>query len=145
MDECGGGDKSKGFLLPIGGYKGYGLALIFGLLAGTLNGAAMGRDVVDFNKDDTTITNTGQFIIALDIKAFSDLDLFRRNVDTVIRAMRSSPTLPGVERVRVPGEGSEATSRQRRRDGIPIPAALRATLDELAGTLAIDPLFRDAG
>ncbi|MDP2706138.1 MAG: Ldh family oxidoreductase, partial [Burkholderiales bacterium] len=38
-----------GFLLPIGGYKGYGLALVFGLLAGTLNGAAFGRDVVDFN------------------------------------------------------------------------------------------------
>jgi LDH2 family malate/lactate/ureidoglycolate dehydrogenase len=37
---------NEGFLLPIGGYKGYGLALIIGLLAGTLNGAAMGREVV---------------------------------------------------------------------------------------------------
>lgn len=46
----------EGFLLPIGGYKGYGLALVFGLLAGTLNGAAMGRDVIDFNKDDGTPT-----------------------------------------------------------------------------------------
>ena len=45
--------SNEGFLLPIGGYKGYGLALVFGLLAGTLNGAAMGRDVVDFNADDT--------------------------------------------------------------------------------------------
>ena len=34
---------SDGLLLPIGGYKGYGLALVFGLLAGTLNGAAMPR------------------------------------------------------------------------------------------------------
>jgi len=49
-----------GFLLPIGGYKGAALALMFGLLAGTLNGAANGADVVDFNKDDTTPTNTGQ-------------------------------------------------------------------------------------
>src|SRR5438045_5409304 len=40
-----------GFLLPIGGYKGAALALMFGLLAGTLNGAANGADVVDFNKD----------------------------------------------------------------------------------------------
>src|SRR4029450_2742749 len=37
----------EGFLLPIGGYKGYGLALIVGLLAGTLNGAAMGKDLID--------------------------------------------------------------------------------------------------
>src|SRR5712675_1892559 len=54
-----------GFLLPIGGYKGAALALMFGLLAGTLNGAANGADVVDFNKDDTTPTNTGQAICAL--------------------------------------------------------------------------------
>src|SRR3954468_7246623 len=51
---------AEGFLLPIGGYKGYGLALIVGLLAGTLNGAAMGKDVIDFNHDQSTPTNTGQ-------------------------------------------------------------------------------------
>src|SRR5881396_682677 len=39
----------EGLLVPIGGYKGYGLALVFGLLAGTLNGAAMGSETVDFN------------------------------------------------------------------------------------------------
>src|SRR5205085_6920016 len=51
---------AEGFLLPIGGYKGYGLALVVGLLAGTLNGAAMGRDVIDFNQDFSSATNTGQ-------------------------------------------------------------------------------------
>ena len=57
----------EGFLLPIGGYKGYGLALIVGLLAGTLQGAAMGRDVIDFNKDTVTTTNTGQAILVIDL------------------------------------------------------------------------------
>ncbi len=41
--------SAEGLLLPIGGYKGAGLALVLGLLAGTLNGAAFGRDVIDFN------------------------------------------------------------------------------------------------
>src|SRR6185437_14605829 len=50
--------SDDGFLLPIGGYKGAAMSLMFGLLAGTLNGAANGEDVVDFNKDDTTPTNT---------------------------------------------------------------------------------------
>jgi L-2-hydroxycarboxylate dehydrogenase (NAD+) len=68
----------EGFLLPIGGYKGYGLALIFGLLAGTLNGAAFGRDVIDFNKDDKTPTNTGQIIVPLDISRFSPVETFKR-------------------------------------------------------------------
>jgi LDH2 family malate/lactate/ureidoglycolate dehydrogenase len=130
----------EGFLLPIGGYKGYGLALIFGLLAGTLNGAAMGRDVIDFNKDDQTFTNTGQLIIALDIKAFADVETFKRNVDGVIRAMRSSPTLPGVDRIRVPGEQSDAISKERTRDGIPMPESLLAKLDGLADKLKIGTL-----
>src|SRR5689334_6981260 len=72
---------NEGLLLPIGGYKGYGLALIFGLLAGTLNGAAMGREVVDFNADDTTVTNTGHAIVAISVDAFEDLSEFKRNVD----------------------------------------------------------------
>src|SRR6266550_5949814 len=98
----------EGFLLPIDGYKGYGLALVFGLLAGTLNGAAFGLDVIDFNKDDTTPTNTGQVIVALDIAHFSSVQTFKRNVDEVIRDMRNSRRMPGVERIRVPGEQSHA-------------------------------------
>jgi len=130
----------EGFLLPIGGYKGYGLSLIFGLLAGTLNGAALGSTVVDFNKDDTTTTNTGQFIVALDIKAFADLDTFKRDVDRVIREMRSSDRLPDVESIRVPGEGSHATFQERSRSGIPIPDSLLDTLNALAGELAVPVL-----
>ena len=57
---------SEGLLLPIGGYKGYALGLVIGLLAGTLNGAAMGEDIVDYNAYFDSATNTGQFICALD-------------------------------------------------------------------------------
>src|ERR1700756_3299096 len=49
----------EGFLLPIGDYKGYGLSLIIGLLAGLLNRAAFARDVVDFVKETGKATNTG--------------------------------------------------------------------------------------
>ena len=48
------------------GYKGAGLALTLGLLAGTLNGALFGRDCVDFNAEPDKVTNTGQFVVALD-------------------------------------------------------------------------------
>src|SRR5215475_2104824 len=61
---------NEGFLLPIGGPKGYGLALMFGLLAGTLNGAAFGKDVVDFNADSKSHTNTDHAIVAVNIAAF---------------------------------------------------------------------------
>ena len=71
----------EGMLLPLGGmeagYKGYGLAMIIGLLAGTLGGAAMGRDVIDFNHDDDSVTNTGQAIAAINIAAFGDVAAFK--------------------------------------------------------------------
>jgi L-2-hydroxycarboxylate dehydrogenase (NAD+) len=72
---------NEGFLLPIGGPKGYGLALMFGIVAGVLNGAAFGRDVVDFNADHTSVTNTGHLVVAVDVAAFMDVAAFRRQVD----------------------------------------------------------------
>jgi L-2-hydroxycarboxylate dehydrogenase (NAD+) len=126
-----------GFLLPIGGYKGAGLALMFGLLAGTLNGAAMGKDVVDFNKDDTTPTNTGQAILALDIARFGDPARFKRRVDDVIRQLKSSARLPGFSEIRLPGEQTHARREERVARGIPLAPALRAALDRLADELAI--------
>ncbi|MBK1657939.1 Ldh family oxidoreductase [Paracraurococcus ruber] len=126
---------NEGLLLPIGGYKGYGLALIFGLLAGTLNGAAMGRDVVDFNADDTTVTNTGQAVLAIDIAAFGDPAAFRAQVDALARDIRGSARLPGVDRIWLPGEQSRLTRLRREAEGVPIPPALRAQLDALAAEL----------
>lgn len=130
----------EGFLLPIGGYKGYGLALIFGFLAGTLNGASLGRHVVDFNKDDTTPTNTGQAIVAISIEAFSPIAEFKRSVDAFVRQVRSSQRLPGVERIWLPGEQSHDRRQERMKLGVPVPAALRRSLDTLAETLGIQPL-----
>ena len=131
---------NEGFLLPIGGYKGYGLALVFGLLAGTLNGAAMGRDVVDFNADDTTPTNTGHAIVAINVDAFQPVAEFKKSVDALIRDLRNSQRLPGVDRIRLPGEGSHAARADRSRNGIPLAPPLAAGLAELARELGIPPL-----
>jgi L-2-hydroxycarboxylate dehydrogenase (NAD+) len=126
-----------GFLMPIGGYKGYGLALVFGLLAGTLNGAAMGRDVVDFNNDDTTPTNTGHVIVAINVAMFRPLEEFKRSVDELIRDIRGSRRLPGIDAIRLPGEQSHAKREERTRLGIPIPDPLLKSLNKLAADLGI--------
>ena len=123
----------EGFLLPIGGYKGAALSLMFGLLAGTLNGAAMGKDVLDFNKDDTTPTNTGQAICVVDIKRFGEPIAFKRQVDAVIRQLHGSALLPGFDRIRLPGEDRAARIAERTANGIPIPGSLKNALDKMAG------------
>jgi L-2-hydroxycarboxylate dehydrogenase (NAD+) len=131
----------EGMLLPLGGmeagYKGYGLAMIIGLLAGTLGGAAMGREVIDFNHDDDSVTNTGQAIAAIDIAAFGDVASFKASVDALVRDFRGSQRMPGVERIFVPGERSFETRARRSRDGIPIAPALLRGLNQVAAELEI--------
>ena len=131
----------EGMLLPLGGmeagYKGYGLAMIIGLLAGTLGGAAMGRDVIDFNHDDDSVTNTGQAIAAINIGAFGDVAVFKKSVDDLVRDFRNSRRMPGVERILVPGERSHETRATRTRFGIPIAPALMRGLDQVADDLGI--------
>jgi L-2-hydroxycarboxylate dehydrogenase (NAD+) len=121
---------NEGFLLPIGGHKGYGLALIVGLLAGTLQGAAMGRDVVDFNADHVTPTNTGQAILVIDLAAFGGAGPFKAAVDA----------LPGVERIWLPGEQSHGRRAAYAKSGVPVTAALVDDLDQLAARLGIAAL-----
>ena len=131
----------EGFLLPIGGYKGYGLALIVGLLSGTLNGAAMGREVIDFNHDFKTTTNTGQALAMIDLAAFGDVETFKRRIDALVRDLRASERLPGVQRIWLPGEQSHAKRMANERDGISISAALRQALDGVALDLGIAALL----
>jgi LDH2 family malate/lactate/ureidoglycolate dehydrogenase len=113
---------------------------MFGLLAGTLNGAAFGRDVVDYAVDSKTPSNTGQAIVALDIAAFADVQAFKQKVEEVWDVMKSSPTLPGVDEVRLPGERSERLFRERMIHGVPLGESLRKVLDELADRLGIQRL-----
>jgi LDH2 family malate/lactate/ureidoglycolate dehydrogenase len=129
-----------GSLLPIGGPKGFGLALMFGFLAGTLNGAAFGRDVVDFNADDTSATNTGQAVIALDPSAFGDPAVFASAVEIVRRDMVSSALRPGFDQIRLPGERALAQRRDRIAQGIPVPDGLRGRLNTLAAHHGLPPL-----
>ena len=131
---------NEGFLLPIGEAKGYGLALMFGLLAGSLNGAAFGKEVVDFNADDRSVTNTGHAIMALDIGAFGDVDAFRAKVDETWRVMQASPTLPDFDAVRLPGEHAAQVYADRTTNGIPVPEELQRSLDAMAASLGIASL-----
>jgi L-2-hydroxycarboxylate dehydrogenase (NAD+) len=130
----------EGLLLPIGGYKGSGLALVLGLLAGTLNGASFGRDVVDFNADEKSPGDTGHFIIALDIARFTPLATFAAEVDRHLRDLRGSKTLPGFDAIRLPGEERRRRRADRLQNGVPMPQELMSQLDRLAVEIKVAPL-----
>jgi LDH2 family malate/lactate/ureidoglycolate dehydrogenase len=134
------GAINHGTYLPMGDYKGSGLSIIIGLLAGPLNGAAFGRDIKDFAAPPSGELNVGQFVIALDVARFVPPDLFKAEVDRHIRDLASSRQLPGVEEIRVPGQGRAARRTEREKDGIPLSATVVAQVDEVAKSLGITPL-----
>ena len=100
----------------------------------------MGRDVIDFNHDDDSVTNTGQAIAAINISAFGELAVFKARVDALVRDFRGSSRMPGVDRILVPGERSQETRAERTRDGIPIAPALMRGLDQVAIELGMTKL-----
>ncbi|MFC2004810.1 Ldh family oxidoreductase [Chloroflexota bacterium] len=71
----------EGFLLPIGGYKGYGLNLIIGMLAGILNGAGFGSRVRDSEKDFTIPRRSGHMVFAMRVDNFIPVGEFKRDMD----------------------------------------------------------------
>jgi LDH2 family malate/lactate/ureidoglycolate dehydrogenase len=129
----------EGLMLPIGGPKGFGLSVAVGLLAGVLNGAAFGADVVDFTTDTTSPTNTGQFVAAIDIAAFTEPATFAATTARVFEEFRSAAPLPGHEPIRLPGEGRESLRAARETEGIALHPSLLAALTELAAEFGLAP------
>jgi LDH2 family malate/lactate/ureidoglycolate dehydrogenase len=132
--------SAEGNLLPLGGYKGSGLALMIGLLGGVLNGATFGGEVIDYNYDMAGVTNTGQFVIALDVARFMPLDAFKAEVDRHLRDLKNSDVLPGFDAIRLPGERRRQCQRDRAHNGVPIAAPLLLQLDQLARDTGVPTL-----
>ena len=127
-----------GMLLPVGGHKGFGLAMVFDLLCGPLTGAGWftgvtGLALPEYPKPQ----NTGHLFAALDVGQFRPVDAFLTEVDQAIAAVHAAPRAPGVERIYVPGEIEFETAEARRRDGIPLDPHVLASLNELARELSV--------
>lgn len=129
-----------GLVLPMGGYKGYGLSLVFSLLAGALNGTPVGGTVIGAKAQETQASNTGQAIMALDVARFREVEGFKRDVDRIARELRRSRPMSGVSEVRFPGLQAHRTAEERAHAGIPLRPVLRRELDALAVELGIAPL-----
>ena len=132
--------SAEALLLPMGGYKGAGLALMLGLLAGTLNGALFGRDCVDFNADPDKVTNTGQFVLALDPSRFQPLDQFKAEVDRHIRELAQVQDAAGRDACGCRASSAPSAAPTGCANGLALAPELLVQLDKLAGELSIKPL-----
>lgn len=131
----------EGFLVPIGGYKGAGLTIAIGLLAGVLNGAAFGRSVVDQRHDLTTPTNTGQLLVAFRADLFRPLETVLADVTASLEEMRSAGGANGP--LRLPGDRAARQLEENVRSGVELPSPLRHELDACADRMGVPRLDED--
>jgi LDH2 family malate/lactate/ureidoglycolate dehydrogenase len=108
-----------GLQLPIGGFKGSGLAMCFGLLAAMLSGASYATELGSLEEGPKP-GRDGHLVVAIRVAAFEEIDRFKARIDSAIRQVRGCRPAPGFDRVRVPGELEFEREADYRKNGIPL-------------------------
>lgn len=128
-------EADRGFLMPIGGYKGSGINMAIGLLAGVLNGAAFGSDVIDHRAVPDQEANTGQSMFVMRPDLFRDLDDFKAGIDRHLAELRAAGE---TEAVHIPGDGATRLEDEQRAKGIPLPDVLLGQLRDIAARFGLE-------
>jgi LDH2 family malate/lactate/ureidoglycolate dehydrogenase len=127
----------EGLLLPTGGPKGYGLAVVAEILSAGLSGATMAPAIADGPGEQYLAQGIGHLMIAIDIGAFSGRRDFLPRVDGLATTLASSDPAPGYRRVFLPGEIEDRSRAQARTDGIGLPTGLVRRLEALGQELGV--------
>jgi ureidoglycolate dehydrogenase (NAD+) len=123
---------ASGLLTPLGGHKGFGLALALEVLSAGLSGAAAGPDAGSMYRTWERPENLGHWFLAIDPKAFAGIDAFLGTVAGLAAAVHDAePIRPGQDAL-LPGEIERRQEDRARRDGISVTAAMAASLEEAA-------------
>lgn len=120
-------------MLPFGGdvgYKGYGLAMMIDAIAGGLSWAGCSSAA-------PTRGGSGYLALAIRIDAFIDPDDFKRETRTLVDWVKSSPTMPGVNQIYVPGEIEDETMQRRATEGLNIEDETWEALAQNANNLNV--------
>ncbi|MBT9165732.1 MAG: putative oxidoreductase YjmC [Chloroflexi bacterium] len=126
-----------GCVLPFGGPKGSAIALLIDVLSGVLTGGVYGPHVGDLYRDMERPQCLGHMMGAIDIGWFSDVDVFKKRMDKMIRELKSLPPAKGVNEVLLPGEIEARIHQQREAEGIPLTPGVIADLRRLALEYAV--------
>jgi LDH2 family malate/lactate/ureidoglycolate dehydrogenase len=126
----------KGLLMPLGGYKGSGLAMMAEILCAVLGGGAMSTELggIRFRGKPVRVS---QMFLAIDIARFLPLDQFRMRMDHLIRTMKTTPPAKGYSEVLVAGDPESRMEQERRRNGIPVGPGTWKALCEAGDRLAV--------
>ena len=125
-----------GLLMPLGGYKGSGLAMMAEIFCGVLSGGAMTTEIGDL-LTDARPRRISQMFLAIDVARFMPLDEFSARMRRLVDEMKSSQPARGYDEVLVAGDPEWRLEEQRLREGIPVADGLWQKLCEWAGKLGV--------
>ncbi len=121
----------QGTIVPIAEHKGYGLTLLIEVLAGLLGGSpyfGVEKKQVDEHVREQGI---GHFFMAIDPSRFMPLPQFKAAVALMVAQTKTSPRMPGVVEILLPGELEARRRQDRLRQGIPLAASTVEMLRKL--------------
>ncbi|HEX5129193.1 MAG TPA: Ldh family oxidoreductase [Usitatibacter sp.] len=122
-----------GFLLPIGGYKGYGLALAVDLFAGLLADASYLTHVNSWSEAPRAPGNLGHFLLAIDTRVLGSGEWLKERMQDFARILHDTPAADAAAPVRLPGELELDNLERQRREGIALEESALAKLRKQAG------------
>jgi hydroxycarboxylate dehydrogenase B len=103
--------KPEGSILPVGGHKGYSLAIMIDVLGGILARAG-------YSRPNPGPVKNGLFFMVVDIARFVAPEQFRSEMDALIAYLKTSAPVPGGGPIMVPGDPEAKTEAERRKSGI---------------------------
>jgi LDH2 family malate/lactate/ureidoglycolate dehydrogenase len=130
--------KRATILLPSGGPKGSGLAMMFETLTSLMVGSPLVQPALA-GVAGATRHRQNSVVAAIDVGAFTDLEDYRTHVDELVDALKRLPRAEGADEVLVPGEPEDRCAEERARLGIPLPPGTVANLRRVAERFGIPP------
>ncbi len=115
-------------LLPVGGYKGYGLSMMVEILCSLLTGMPYGPNIPKmFEAPMNQKRFLGHFISAIRIDCFQDKEIFKKRLSELMNELRNEPCLDKNVPVQVAGDPEKKAKAKRNKEGIPLsPKELKA-------------------
>lgn len=125
-------------LLPIGGYKGFGLSMMVEILCGLLTGSPFGPNVsAMFGTPMDAKRLLGHFFLAIRIDAFEDPIMFKSRLKKMVDELRSEPSKDPEKPIIAPGDPEKKTWKKRSKEGIPVPEMVLNQFKQLAGNYKV--------
>jgi len=130
----------KGFLLPISGFKGLGLAYVVDILCGVITSGIFADKIKSMYRNPEDPSQVGHMMMAINLDAFLSREEMKEHMDYYHKYLEAAPLVEGAAPLCFPGEIENNCEKVRRETGVPVPLTTLESLNALAAEYGVAPL-----